>query len=312
MKFPILQSAFFALLGLVFSWPAFVHASPSPADSLPFFQPLDFQPDPYASASAKRLADLDIGEPRTVRMIYFLPSDRPYQAGVVDSMKTTIRQLQTFYAEQMQTHGFGEKTFRFETDDQGEPLVHLLAGQQPDSHYLQDTFGRVWKEIEQVFDISKNIYFVVIDNSRHGIGTQVGGVASSTGKTGGLGLVHEEFGFSIVAHELTHAFGLTWHDHRDDAYVLSYGLHSDRLSSCSAEFLSVHPYFNPDVDAQAGRPPTIELLSPRLYPEGAGTINVQLALRDPEGLHQVTLLVEPLGLFIRARRRRTVVTGRLK
>ena len=299
MKALVLPSALFPLLGLLLWLPALVDASPPPADSLHYLLPFDYEQWQGKRPAKKRVANLDIGEPRTVRMIYFLPNDRPYQAGVVDSMKTTIRQLQTFYAEQMQAHGYGEKSFRFETDDQGEPLVHLLAGQQPDSHYLRDPFWSVSEEIEQVFDLAENIYFVVIDNSRHAIGIQVGGVASSTGKTGGLGLVHEEFDFSIVAHELTHAFGLTWHDHRDDAYVLSYGFNPDRLSPCSAEFLSVHPYFNPDVDAQAGRPPTIELLSPRLYPEGSGSINVQLALSDPEGLHQVTLLVKPLGLFIR-------------
>ena len=51
-------------------------------------------------------------------------------------MKIAIRQIQTFYAEQMQAHGYGNKTFRFETDAQDEPLVHRVDGQHPDSHYL--------------------------------------------------------------------------------------------------------------------------------------------------------------------------------
>ena len=38
-----------------------------------------------------------MGEPRTVRMVYFLPNDWPYRAEVVDSMKTVIKQSQTFY-----------------------------------------------------------------------------------------------------------------------------------------------------------------------------------------------------------------------
>ena len=62
-------------------------------------------------------------------MIYFLPNDRPFRQEVVDSMKVTIRQIQTFYIEQMQAHG--NKTFRFETDTQGEPLVHRVDGQHP-------------------------------------------------------------------------------------------------------------------------------------------------------------------------------------
>ena len=45
-------------------------------------------------AAAKQA--LNAGEPRTVRMIYFLPNDRPFQQAVVDSMNVTIRQIQTF------------------------------------------------------------------------------------------------------------------------------------------------------------------------------------------------------------------------
>ena len=50
--------------------------------------------------AAKWLASLDVGEPRTVRMIYFLPNDRPFRQEVVDEMKAVILQVQTFYAEQ--------------------------------------------------------------------------------------------------------------------------------------------------------------------------------------------------------------------
>ena len=64
MKTPVLGSAFFTLLALVLSHAGFVHASPSPADSLHFCRPLDFQPEQVDShAAAKRLADLDTGEP---------------------------------------------------------------------------------------------------------------------------------------------------------------------------------------------------------------------------------------------------------
>ena len=38
----------------------------------------------YARTSA---ANLNVGEPRTVRLIYFLPNDRPYRADVVQKMK---------------------------------------------------------------------------------------------------------------------------------------------------------------------------------------------------------------------------------
>ena len=144
-----------------------VHASPLPADSLHFCVPFDYEqwrrdnPRP----AGKRLSDVNAGEPRTVRMIYFLPNDRPYRTDVVDSMKVVIRRVQNFYAEQMQANGHGEKTFRFETDDQGEPRVHRVNGQYPDSHYLEETLDTVLEEISQAFDLQGNIYLTVIDNS---------------------------------------------------------------------------------------------------------------------------------------------------
>ena len=58
-------------------------------------------------------ANLNVGEPRTMRLIYFLPNDRPFQGNVVQKMKDEMRVLQTFFAEQMQAHGYGKKNFPF-------------------------------------------------------------------------------------------------------------------------------------------------------------------------------------------------------
>ena len=293
---------FITLQALLLTLPKFVHSSPSPpADSLHYCLLFDYDQWQQERPAAKWMADRDVGEPRTVRMIYFLPNDRSYQAGVVDSMKTTIRRLQTFYAEQMQGHGHGEKTFRFETDDQGEPLVHRVDGQHPDSHYLDDTMATVLEEINGIFDLKENVYLVVIDNSIRGIGSNgstSGGVATPRGKTGGMALFSEEFRFALAAHELTHAFGLAWHDFRQDEYILSYGYYRDRLSDCSAGFLAVHPYFNPDVEAQAAPVPAIERVSPVTYPGGAESVFVELKVNDPDGLHQVFLFVLTDSFFL--------------
>ena len=128
-----LSACLFALLCLS----SVGYASPPSAD-VHFCRVLDFE-DMQARDSLyvapKQTFNLNTGEPRTVRMIYFLPNDRPFRQEVVDSMKVTIRQIQTFYAEQMQAHGHGNKTFRFETDAQGEPMVHRVDGQHPESYY---------------------------------------------------------------------------------------------------------------------------------------------------------------------------------
>ena len=230
--------------------------------------------------------NLNVGEPRTVRMIYFLPNDRPYRPKVVQQMKDMIRTVQTFFAEQMQAHGYGKKTFRFETNNKGEPKVHRVDGLHSDSYYLDD--GRYWEELEQKFDMwGHNIYFIVWDNSTDRIASDTGGIGGG-GKDNGSLTVPAGFDFGLVAHELAHAFGLG-HDFRDGKYILSYGPGQNQLSACAAEFLAVHPYFNANAPIEKGIAPTIELMSPRTYPAGSKGVTIRLKISDPDGVHQVFL-----------------------
>ena len=305
---------FFALIGFILSPLAVVHASPSTVDSVHFCLPFDYErwQRDHPLPAGKRLANLDVGEPRTVRMIYFLPNDRPYRQGVVDEMKTMMRRVQTFYADQMQAHGYDNTIFRFETDAQGDPLVHRVDGQHPESHYNDnETMGEVLDEIwfgegPLQFDVLANDYLIVIDNSTGTIdvhGYKAGGVNSDFGKRGGITLVPSDFRFGTIAHELGHTFGLV-HDFRDDSYIMSYGGNQDRLSACAAEFLSVHPYFNSDISlggttrlddygrfegGDISERSSIRTISPMDYPTGSTSVSIQLKVSDAEGLHQVLL-----------------------
>ena len=237
---------------------------------------------------------LNVGEPRTVRMIYFLPNDRPYRPDIVQKMKDEIPVIQTFYAEQMGAHGYGNKTFRIETDSQGEPMVHRVDGQYPDRHYEGHNRlnnSGVIDEIKQMFDLTVNIYFIIIDNSAG----HLRGGGSRQGKNGGFALLTSSY-FWAMAHELGHGFGLH-HDFRDDAYIMSYGWGaqgtSGKLSPCHAEYLSVHPYFNARQQSQNVFGTTIQMLPPSLA-SPPNAIRLRFEVTDHDGLHQAQLLTPDL------------------
>ena len=282
-------------------------ASTSLADSVHFCVPFDYEQwrRDHPLPAAKRPADLNVGESRTVRMVYFLPNDRPHRAKVVQDMKDRIREVQTFYSVSMQARDHGDRTFRFETDVEGEPMVHRVDGQHADNHYLDNTFETVLNEIEQTFDLKRNIYLVVIDISTDVIDRAAGGKAFKNGKTGGFALVTSDemdpWNYhNVVSHELGHSFGLK-HDFRAQAYVMSYGnLPESQISACNAGFLAVHTYFNPNIPTEAGALPTIELVSPLTYSEDAESVAVRLKASDSDGLHQVFLFTEGRGTEVKS------------
>ena len=81
MKPPVLRFTLLAMLGVFLCLPVAGHASPPPADSTHFCVPFDYEQwrRDHPRPAAKPLAALNVGEPRTVRMIYFLPKDSPFR-----------------------------------------------------------------------------------------------------------------------------------------------------------------------------------------------------------------------------------------
>ena len=274
-------------------------ASPPAAEGVEFCRVMDHEEWPRAHpvGAGKVSAERNAGEPRTVRMVYFLPNDRPYRQAVVDTMKAIMRRLQTFYAVQMAAHGYGYMTFRYEKDADGEAVVHRVDGDHDDAYYLEtvSSYSLEANEVFRVYERASHVNFIVIDNSKDLLnfaGRWVLGGAAGL-KNRGEAYVTGGFGFNLAAHELTHAFGIHWHDFRDNAYVLARSgprWLSKRLSACAARRLSVSVFFNRDVPLENADLPAIEFAGPtRRYPPGAKRFTIPLQVAAPEGLHQVML-----------------------
>ena len=300
MKTSVLQFSFPALLAVVLSLPAAAYASSSEIERARSCHVAESEPIEQIHISASKWpAVSNSGQTRIVRLIYFLPNDRSFNPDVVDTMKARIPRIQTFFSQQMQARGHGNKTFQVETDDQGDPVVHRVDGSESESallfSYRLVGLGNVIRDLGQDFDYRKSILFVVVDHSTAFLWDNVAGAAQQWKKNGGIALVPSNFSIATAAHELGHAFGLQ-HDFRDNAYMMSFGPAPDRLSTCNAGFLAVHPNFNPDVPIEAGWAPTFELKSSLRYPAGSTSFTVQVNVASGwSGLHQVALFVRTRG-----------------
>ena len=246
-------------------------------------------------------------EPRPiVRLIYFLPNDRDPQPDIDEKMDRSIKDAQQFYADQMEAHGFGRKTFLFETDANGKAVVHRVPGKHADKYYsdLPNTWD-IWEEIEDQFDMSRNYYLTIIDISigilsRPSLGHRVVGMGGYRGSAGAAGRVlvpasNRGLYFQLISHELAHAFGLQ-HDRYRSNHNLVFTSNSNEempASFCAAEWLAAHRAFNPARPA-ANAPTKVEMLPPSLAAPPYA-IRLRFKVSDPDGLHQVQLLTPELS-----------------
>ena len=270
------------------------------------FVTLAFVPNSFAQGNSPEYV---------VRVIYFHPNDIEPQEDSVNTLRTIVKDVQTFYADEMERHGFGRKTFRLETDENEDVVVHPLKGGFPNAHYAEH-YGTEYGEVTEQLDMSKNIIYLIWSDIRHEIHLDsyrrnpIGGLGSESvgGNAGGnsFGGLARVSGVNLavetwrvypraivgISHELGHAFGLP-HDFRDNRYIMSYGHPTVRnqLSSCAAKWLDVHRYFNTTQIASDQFPTSIEMLSPALVSR-PNTIRLRFKVTDPDGLHQAVLLTD--------------------
>ena len=264
----------------------------------------------------------------SVRLVYFLPSDRPARPDRIEALRQLIKDTQQFFADQMESHGFGRKTFRVETDRSGEPIVHRFNGRFNERHYYQRlTDFKVWEEFFQQVNDLQHVYLIAIDLSyedlNEGESCGLGGVtffplhADTDWFFGSAAVRHrhetpreEVLGGSaimpasghcfydtrgflhplrLITHELAHAFGLD-HDFSDPESAV--GGRGFRFSERDTEWLSVSRFFNsnPVSENASGN---IQLISAPTY--SAEGITLRFEVTDADGLHQAQLLVPEDG-----------------
>ena len=248
----------------------------------------------------------EISPEYVVRQIYFHPSDRQPSPDTDARLDVLVEDVQQFYADEMERHGFGRKTFRFETDALGRRVRHYVKGKFPAIDYRTNRINLPLEEIIEHFDLGERFVYLFFIQKDDNIlaSSQVSGVAGGYSFGGNANITLSDFhkapetlyriAFNTIAHELGHAFGLL-HDFRDDRYMMSYGPDEliDQLSYCAAEWLDAHRYFN-TTQSSVDRVPTIEMLPPA-FVSPPNTIRLRFEITHSQGLHQAQLHTNSLS-----------------
>ena len=259
-----------------------------------------------------------------IRIIYLLPKDKEPPSNITAKLDKSIREVQDFYAKEMERHGFGRKTFTFETDESGKAKIYLLEEQQIPH------FDILKKQQIPDFDTSNDIWLAVVEEdagfpigsfhghnegfrypTKHGMtlknniwGGEVGGI--NHGKLVLLSAADGEFDWKVTAYELKYAFAYIAYGfthtllYQDEPSALKrflmrvngmkpWGKDWVQLSKCEAEWLNRSRFFNPN-QPFFDRCPEIEMSVSE--PDATGSRRFQFEVADEDGIHQVQLFVE--------------------
>jgi len=236
-----------------------------------------------------------------VKLFYVIPKDQKPLPDIDATINEVIKNTQLAFAELMENHGFKRKTFIYETDADGDAVVHHINGAVSHASFY-DKFAAAIEEIYGEYSPSVDEMRAIIDkhpNTINLIMFDYDGPPSLCGEAGRLDRVAFVklsdgcFNHNVMAHELAHIFGL-WHHHIVDDVLIENSYTSDRMlrSFCSAEWLDISRYFNPDPKNSTG-PTTTQMLPPLAAPPNAVRLRFEVA--DPDGLYMAQLVVAAAG-----------------
>ena len=242
-------------------------------------------------------SQLDLTKVRNdvVRLIYYLPTDKEHSPNITQKIDLTIRKVQKHYADEMERHGFGRKTFTFETDENGKAKIYRMNENQVEIHDLQ--LNDIWlvfvdeKNDSHLIDsmvkrhLSTAPSYLHFDNTfmfttrRKGNDNDKVWMRNIKGFTGdGIIIYGKKNGFDwkLTAYSLKPLFKVL-----DDQHSLH------KLERCEAEWLDRSRFFNPNQPFFDKRPE----IKMDVQKTGTDSRIFKFTVTDEDGIHQLLLFV---------------------
>ena len=251
----------------------------------------------------------------TVRIIYVLPEGKKVPPNITEKLDKSIRKVQQFYADEMERHGFGRKTFTFETDESGKAKIYLLEEQKKLQIPSFDVSNDIWLAVGE-----DDVGFPTGSFHGHNTGFQYptkNGMTSKNniwrdevrginhGKLVLLSAADGRLDWKVTAYELKYAFATITYGlehtllYQEEPSALKrflmrangrkpWGKSWVQLSKCEAEWLDKSRFFNPN-QSFFDRSPEIEIRVSE--PDAKHSRRFQFEVTDEDGMHQAQLYV---------------------
>ena len=254
--------------------------------------------------------------PNVVVPIYFLPTNRLPQTDIPEEIDKILKDVQTYFADEMERHGHGRKSFNYLKNSDGSAKVYLIEGKTTDEYYNNTSFSRVKKEIRQHFDSMHKLLLVVVE-SRREINpeiviralTEIDNIEEMESVIFRIESKLQDLRYSLrnivfrqtedevilrttlnryskfdIASKFADSFGLN-RDYRNPSYLMSNSDQSKHVSNSSAAWLNKSKFFN-NLNEFSDEQTIIEEL-PRSKEKA------RFEVEDADGIFQVRLLVTP-------------------
>lgn len=242
-----------------------------------------------------------------VRIIYTLMENKKPAPNITEKLDKTIREVQDYYADEMERHGFGRKTFKFETDENGKAKIYLVKYNQPDIDLSNDIWLSFAEDSSMPFEPIPKLYYAHLIHSfeytnKDGTSTE-GNVTAreiegiSPGRLVSTSV--RDLNRKSIAYLLRGTFGLPYIDDKYKPNILKrlltsandkmpWGKRWAKLSRCEAELLDKSRFFNPN-QPFFDKFPTIDMRV--AIPKASGLRHFIFEIADEDGMHQVQLFV---------------------